>query len=176
MSACISRRFLAENQAFSELCGQGLPTNSAEEAVLGGTGDNREPTSIIPLAREVCCSIAGQHQSAKEIRVGGHTSPMPEARTRLRRKLTVGRLTPRRAAIVRFCSPANAMRITRHRSATCCGVPWADSHCSSCARSLGLILIAKLDLRTRRASSGSPPYVKLFERHYTSSGAKLEEN
>ena len=32
MSACISRRFLAENQAFSELCGQGLPTNSAEEA------------------------------------------------------------------------------------------------------------------------------------------------
>ena len=34
MSACISRRFLAENQAFSELCGQGLPTNSAEEAIF----------------------------------------------------------------------------------------------------------------------------------------------
>ncbi len=56
----------------------------------------------------------------------------------------------------------------RQRSATCCGVPWADSHCSNCAPSLWLSVIAKLALRMSKASCCNPPYVKLFKRHYTS--------
>src|SRR5260370_21020304 len=61
----------------------------------------------------------------------------------------------------------------RHRSATCCGVHWADSHCSSCARSLGQSVIENLALRMGKASWCSPPYVKLFKRHYTSMKIKI---
>ena len=74
---------------------------------------------------------------------------MPCSRTRLRHSSTVGRLTLSFSAIATFCSPATASKIIRQRRATCCGVPWADSHCSSCVRSAACKidqLIAKLVL------------------------------
>src|ERR1039458_5090521 len=39
------------------------------------------------------------------------------------------------------CPPSTA-KIVRQRSATCCGVPWEDSHCCNCARSAACNLIA----------------------------------
>src|SRR5712692_7175108 len=87
---------------------------------------------------------------------------MPCSRTRLRHSSTVGRLTPSFSAIATFCSPATAPKIIRQRRATCCGVPWADSHCSSCVRSAACKLIGKLEIIATAVK-----YVKLFMIHYT---------
>src|SRR5712692_2677285 len=93
---------------------------------------------------------------------------MPCSRTRLRHSSTVGRLTPRFSEIATFCSPATAPKIIRQRRATCCGVPWADSHCSSCVRSAACKLIGKLVFGMLEIIATVVKYVKLFMIHYTS--------
>src|SRR5712692_908732 len=92
---------------------------------------------------------------------------MPCSRTRLRHSSTVGRLTPSFSAIATFCSPATAPKIIRQRRATCCGVPWADSHCSSCVRSAACKLIGKLVFGMLEIIATAVKYVKLFMIHYT---------
>jgi hypothetical protein len=85
----------------------------------------------------------------------------------------VGRLTPSFSAIATFCSPATAPKIIRQRRATCCGVPWADSHCSSCVRSAASKLIAKLVFGMHAIIAIAVKSVKLFMIHYTSGPEKL---
>src|SRR5712691_750623 len=92
---------------------------------------------------------------------------MPCSRTRLRHSSTVGRLTPSFSAIATFCSPATAPKIIRQRRATCCGVPWADSHCSSCVRSAACKLIGKLVFGMLEIIATAVKSVKLFMIHYT---------
>src|SRR6266851_2362898 len=99
---------------------------------------------------------------------------MPCSRTRLRHSSTVGRLTPSFSAIATFCSPATAPKIIRQRRATCCGVPWADSHCSSCVRSAACKLIGKLVFGMLEIIATAVKYVKLFMIHYTSGEHPLE--
>src|SRR5438093_9793337 len=63
--------------------------------------------------------------------------------------------------------PATAPKIIRQRSATCCGVPCADSHFSNCVRSAGSNLIAKLVFGMSEIIATVGNAVKLFKGHYT---------
>src|SRR5438067_13718590 len=64
--------------------------------------------------------------------------------------------------------PAKAPKIIRQRSATCCGVPYEDSHFSNCARSAGSNWIARLVFGMREIIATTGKSVKLFKGHYTS--------
>src|SRR6059036_1619273 len=75
--------------------------------------------------------------------------------------------------------PARAPKIIRQRSATCCGVPYEDSHLSSCASSAGSNLIARPVFGMSEIISTAGIAVKLFKGHYTSCGRyryKRQEN
>src|SRR5438876_11408693 len=63
--------------------------------------------------------------------------------------------------------PAKAPKIIRQRSATCCGVPYEDSHFSNCARSAGSNWIARLVFGMREIIATTGKSVKLFKGHYT---------
>src|SRR5437870_12685601 len=63
--------------------------------------------------------------------------------------------------------PARAPKIIRQRSATCCGVPYEDSHFSNCARSAGSNWIARLVFGMREIIATTGKSVKLFKGHYT---------
>src|SRR5205809_1406706 len=65
--------------------------------------------------------------------------------------------------------PARAPKIIRHRSATCCGVPYEDSHFSSCVCSAGSNWIARLLFGMSEIVAVAVKSVKLFKGHYTSS-------
>src|SRR5438876_8071377 len=64
--------------------------------------------------------------------------------------------------------PARAPKIIRQRSATCCGVPYEDSHFSSSARSAGSNLITRLVFGMSEIIATADKAVKLFKGHYTS--------
>src|SRR5207249_7175082 len=64
--------------------------------------------------------------------------------------------------------PARAPKIIRHRSATCCGVPYEDSHFSSCVCSAGSNWIARLLFGMSEIVAVAVKSVKLFKGHYTS--------
>src|SRR2546422_10280971 len=64
--------------------------------------------------------------------------------------------------------PARAPKIIRQRSATCCGVPYEDSHFSSSARSAGSNLITRLVFGMSQIIATADKAVKLFKGHYTS--------
>src|SRR5438093_10399589 len=63
--------------------------------------------------------------------------------------------------------PARAPKIIRHRSATCCGVPYEDSHFSSCVCSAGSNWIARLLFGMSEIVAVAGKSVKLFKGHYT---------
>src|SRR5207247_2585590 len=63
--------------------------------------------------------------------------------------------------------PARAPKIIRHRSATCCGVPYEDSHFSSCVCSAGSNWIARLLFGMSEIVAVAVKSVKLFKGHYT---------
>src|SRR5437867_9436104 len=65
--------------------------------------------------------------------------------------------------------PARAPKIIRHRSATCCGVPYEDSHFSSCVCSAGSNWIARLLFGMSEIVAVAVKSVKLFKGHYTRS-------
>src|SRR5207244_12709669 len=90
---------------------------------------------------------------------------------RLRHSCTVGRLTPSCSAIATLSWPARTLKIIRQRSATCCGVLWEDPHFSSCVRSAGCSLIARLVFGMSEIIAIAGKVVKLFKGHYT----RLEE-
>src|SRR6266699_2266531 len=92
---------------------------------------------------------------------------MPCSQTRFRHSCTVGRLTPSSSAIDTLSWPARAPKIIRQRSATCCGVPYEDSHFSSCVRSAGCNLIARLVFGMSEIIAIARKSVKLFKGHYT---------
>src|SRR2546422_4211719 len=64
--------------------------------------------------------------------------------------------------------PARAPKIIRQRSATCCGVPYDDSHFASCVRSAGSNWIAMLVFGMSEIIATTGNAVKLFKGHYTS--------
>src|SRR5437667_8998226 len=64
--------------------------------------------------------------------------------------------------------PARAPKIIRQRSATCCGVPYEDSHFSSSARSAGSNLITRLVFGMSEIIATADKAVKVFKGHYTS--------
>src|SRR2546422_10038152 len=63
--------------------------------------------------------------------------------------------------------PARAPKIIRQRSATCCGVPYDDSHFSSCVRSAGSNWIAMLVFGMSEIIATTGNAVKLFKGHDT---------
>src|SRR2546427_6778490 len=65
--------------------------------------------------------------------------------------------------------PARAPKIIRQRSATCCGVPYEDSHFSSCVRSAGSNSITRLVFGMSEILAIAEKSVKLFKGHYTRS-------
>src|SRR2546426_7741493 len=93
---------------------------------------------------------------------------MPCSLTRFRHNCTVGRLTPSCSAMDTLSWPARAPKIIRQRSATCCGVPYDDSHFSSCVRSAGSNWIAMLVFGMSEIIATTGNAVKLFKGHYTS--------
>src|SRR6266699_6728968 len=93
---------------------------------------------------------------------------MPCSQTRFRHSCTVGRLTPSSSAIDTLSWPARAPKIIRQRRATCCGVPYEDSHFASCVRSAGCNLIARLVFGMSEIIAIARKSVKLFKGHYTS--------
>src|SRR2546422_2272408 len=92
---------------------------------------------------------------------------MPCSQTRFRHNCTVGRLTPSCSAMDTLSWPARAPKIIRQRSATCCGVPYDDSHFSSCVRSAGSNWIAMLVFGMSEIIATTGNAVKLFKGHYT---------
>src|SRR5438445_12759849 len=99
---------------------------------------------------------------------------MPCSQTRFRHSCTVGRLTPSSSAIDTLSWPARAPKIIRQRSATCCGVPYEDSHFSSCVRSAGCNLIARLVFGMSEIIAIARKSVKLFKGHYTSGPLEID--
>src|ERR1700722_17955913 len=68
----------------------------------------------------------------------GATSHRPSSRwsaKRFRHRITVFRFIESCCAIATSDSPAAAANTIRQRSATCCGVPWAPTHCCIFCRS-----------------------------------------
>src|ERR1700721_803804 len=68
----------------------------------------------------------------------GATSHTPSSRwsaKRFRHRITVFRFIESCCAIATSDSPAAAANTIRQRSATCCGVPWAPTHCCIFCRS-----------------------------------------